>query len=152
MRAHPVVFVAVALLVGCAGQPTAVDPDALVTEGVMRCQQKHVPMPTLNSAADARNLHEHVLAADYDRIVNTLRTDAGWATVARRAERAMEPIEKFCTLEIAVRLDPAKARALYARLEKDDSLGLYIARDAYLKEALAPLKPEPGQPTLKPAR
>ena len=141
--AAPRVLAALALsvLAGCAAQPTSSTPDELVTEGVMRCQQKHQPMPTLNSAADARNLHEHVLAADYDRIVNTLRTAEGWATVERRARRALEPIEKFCTLEIAVRLDPAKARALYATLESNDDLGMYIIRDEYMKEALAPYQP-----------
>jgi hypothetical protein len=132
---------ALGLLAGCAAQPTPASPDALVTEGVMRCQQKHTPMPTLNSAADSINLHQHVLAADYDRIVNTLRTEEGWATVERRARRALEPIEKFCTLEIAVRLDPAKARALYATLESNDDLGMYILRDEYMKDALAPYLP-----------
>lgn len=138
-----------AALAGCAGQPVQATPDQLVTEGVMRCQQKHAPLPTLNSAGDARNLHEHVLAADYDRIVNTLRTPEGWATVERRAKRALEPIEKFCTLEMAVRLDPDKARALYATLAKNDDLGMYILRDEYMKQALAPHLPAPGQPTLK---
>lgn len=140
MRA-PFAFLIAASLAGCAAQPTQATPDELVTEGVMRCQQRHAPLPTLNSAADARNLHEHVLAADYDRIVNTLRTDEGWATVERRARRALEPIEKFCTLEIAVRLDPAKARALYATLETNDDLGMYIIRDEYMKDALAPYLP-----------
>ena len=134
-------ILALGALAGCAAQPTPATPDALVTEGVMRCQQKHQPLPTLNSAADARNLHEHVLAADYDRIVNTLRTPEGWATVERRARRALEPVEKFCTLEIAVRLDPDKARALYATLESNDDLGMYIIRDEYMKDALAPYLP-----------
>lgn len=140
---HPILLLALVAgaLAGCAAQPTPATPDALVTEGVMRCQQKHQPIPTLNSAADARNLHEHVLAADYDRIVNTLRTAEGWATVEQRARRALEPIEKFCTLEIAVRLDPDKARALYATLEKNDDLGMYIIRDEYMKDALAPYQP-----------
>jgi len=139
----PTLFLVAATLAGCAGQTVQSTPDQLVTEGVMRCQQKHAPMPTLNSAADNRNLHEHILAADYDRIVNTLRTAEGWSTVERRAKRALEPIEKFCTLEIAVRLDPAKARALYATLERNDDLGLYIIRDEYMKEALAPYLPPP---------
>jgi hypothetical protein len=102
-------------------------------------------MPTLNSPMDGINLHRQVLAADYDRVVNALRTPEGWTAVETRAKRALEPISKFCTLEIAVRLDPAKARALYAVLEKNDDLGMYIARDEYLKEALkpyAPAKPE----------
>lgn len=145
----PVLVALAAALAGCAGQPVQATPDELVTEGVMRCQQKHAPLPTLNSPADARNLHEHVLAADYDRIVNTLRTAEGWATVERRAKRALEPIEKFCTLEMAVRLDPDKARALYATLAKNDDLGMYILRDEYLKQALAPHLPAPGQPTLR---
>jgi hypothetical protein len=140
MRA-PITFIVVMALAGCAGQTVQPTPDELVTEGVMRCQQKHAPMPTLNSAADSRNLHEYVLAADYDRIVNTLRTAEGWATVERRARRALEPIEKFCTLEIAVRLDPAQARTLYATLEKNDDLGMYIIRDEYMKDALAPFVP-----------
>jgi hypothetical protein len=146
------VAAALAALAGCAAPGDAATPDQLVTEGVMRCQQKHAPLPTLNSAADARNLHEHVLAADYDRIVNSLRSAEGWATVERRARRALEPVEKFCTLELAVRLDPAKARALYATLEQNDDLGWYIVRDQYLKEALAPHLPPPGQPTLTPRK
>jgi hypothetical protein len=137
----PTLLLAVVTLAGCAGQTVQPTPDELVTEGVMRCQQKHAPMPTRNSAADGRDLHEDVLAADYDRIVNTLRTAEGWATVERRARRALEPIEKFCTLEIAVRLDPARARALYATLESNDDLGMYIIRDEYMKDALAPFVP-----------
>lgn len=154
MRAiHPILLTALAAaLAACAGQPTQATPDELVTEGVMRCQQKHAPMPTLNSAADARNLHEHVLAADYDRIVNTLRTEEGWRTVEDRARRALEPISKFCTLEIAVRIDPAKARVLYASFEKNDDLGMYIIRDEYMKQALAPHLAAPGQPTLREPR
>jgi hypothetical protein len=119
----------------------------------MRCQQKHLPVPTLNSPMDGVNLHNQTLATDYDRIVNTLRTPEGWAMVEARARRAQEPITKFCTLEIAVRLDPAKARALYATLKDNDDLGLFIARDEYMKQALAPYRPAPGQtpPPPKPA-
>ena len=135
------ILLAVVTLAGCAAQPAQPTPDALVTEGVMRCEQKHFPAPTRNSTIDSLELHQQVVAADHDRIVNTLRTAEGWATVERRARRALEPIEKFCTLEIAVRLDPAKARALYATLETNDDLGMYILRDEYMKDALAPYLP-----------
>jgi len=129
------------LLAGCVGQPVEHTPDELVTEGVMRCQEKHTPFAALTSNYDSVNLHRQVLATEYDRVVNLLRTPEGWATVDRRARRAQEPISKFCTLELAVRLDPDKARALYADLAKNDDLGLYIMRDEYMKEALKPYLP-----------
>ena len=40
-----------------------------------------------------------------------------------------------------MRLDPAKARVLYAEIEKNDDLGMYILRDEYMKEALKPYLP-----------
>lgn len=129
------------LLAACASAPAQSTPDELVTEGVMRCQEKFAPFASLTSNYDSVNLHRQMLSADYDRIVNTLRTPAGWATVERRARRAQEPISKFCTLEMAVRLDPDKARALYADLANNDDIGMYILRDEYMKEALKPYTP-----------
>ena len=133
-------FVGLALA-ACTTPAKELTPDQLITEGVMRCGQKNTPTPVINSNADGINLHRQVLSTDYDRIVNTLRTPAGWTAVERRVKRALEPIEKFCTLEIAVRLDPAKARVLYAEIEKNDDLGMYILRDEYMKEALKPYLP-----------
>ena len=135
------VFPFAVLLAGCATTALPKDPDALVTEGVMRCQQKHVPVATRTSNGDSINLHDQVMSSDYDRIVNLLRTPEGWTAVERRVKRALEPIEKFCTLEMAVRLDPDKARTLYATIEKNDDLGMYILRDEYMKEALKPYLP-----------
>lgn len=129
------------LLSGCAAAPVHSTPDELVTEGVMRCNEKFAPFASLTSNYDSVNLHRQMLSADYDRIVNTLRTPEGWSTVERRARRAQEPISKFCTLELAVRLDPDKARVLYADLAKNDDLGMYILRDEYMKEALKPFVP-----------
>lgn len=132
---------AATLLAACASAPPQKTPDELVTEAVMRCEHKHAPHAALTSNYDSENLRRQMLATDYDRIVNTLRTAEGWATVERRARRAQEPISKFCTLEIAVRLDPDKARALYADLAKNDDLGVYIMRDEYMREALKPYLP-----------
>ena len=125
----------------CASQPMAQDDTQLMNEAVARCKGYHPPQPTLNSIGDGVNLQRQMVQTEYFRLVDELRTPHGFDTLAARARTSTDLLEQYCTMEIMVRIDPQRARALYAELKDDPHYGLMVLRDEYLREALAPLQP-----------
>ena len=129
---------------GCAMQPPQSN-DALVTEALQYCGRHHLatlPPPAANTAAPI--VHEENLEREYQRVLGLLHTPGGYEAAAQRARTAVDPMTQFCSLEIAVRLDPDRARVLYEKeLKANPTLALDILRDAYLREALKPLGVKP---------
>jgi len=135
---NPVVVLALAALVGCAQQPVRT-PDQWVTEGVIKCKDRRPAQSGAGSQYGGfANVARDAAEREYLNVVNELRTGDGVDALAHRTRMAMDPLEQFCALEMLVRTDPDRARAIYAEVESNPRLAYLIKRDAYLSEALKP--------------
>lgn len=134
----PLLVLALAAMVGCAQQPVRT-PDQWVTEGVIKCKDRR---PAVSGGSgqygDFANAARDAAEREYLNVVNQLRSKDGSDALAQRTRMAMDPLEQFCALEMLVRTDPDRARAIYAEVEANPRLAYLVKRDAYLSEALKP--------------